>query len=145
MIHHPVVLCTKFVVLLIIIIVLVILKGVLSPAHYKWAVGAACGIFIVSMPVIWFVFGKMIENPNSRLGKHAVILPPKTDGKDEQKEELLKLVGREGYADTILRPSGMGMFDNECIQVIADGKYVEKGTKIKVTEIVGKKVKVKKV
>ena len=50
-------------------------------------------------------------------------------GVENQKKEL---IGKEGIADTMLRPSGNVRIDNELYDAKASYGFIEKGTKIKV-------------
>ncbi|HKI79648.1 MAG TPA: NfeD family protein [Ignavibacteriaceae bacterium] len=56
---------------------------------------------------------------------------------------LHKLVGKEGKALTTLRPAGMAEIRGEKVDVIADGDYVQQGSKLKVIRVEGSKVIVK--
>jgi membrane-bound ClpP family serine protease len=47
--------------------------------------------------------------------------------------DLKQLVGKEGVALTILRPSGMARIDNQRVDVVADGSYIAEGRTVKVT------------
>ncbi len=49
---------------------------------------------------------------------------------------LKDMVGLEGIADTVLRPSGIVLINNEDFDAKAEYGYIEKGTKIKVTRTV---------
>ena len=55
MVHHPIVLGAKAVVLLVIIVVLIILHGMLPPEQFRTAVFIGIGVFILSIAVIWAV------------------------------------------------------------------------------------------
>lgn len=45
---------------------------------------------------------------------------------------LVSLIGKEGIAFTVLRPSGKVMIDNELYDGVSDLGFIEKGTKVKV-------------
>ncbi len=53
------------------------------------------------------------------------------------------LVGKEGIALSLLRPSGMGEFDGQRLDVISDGLYIEPGSKIKIVQTEGRRIVVK--
>lgn len=55
------------------------------------------------------------------------------------------LVGRNGNSITNLAPAGKAMIDDRLLDVITDGRMIEKGTKIKVTEVAGNRVVVEPV
>ena len=101
MIHHPVVLCSKVVVLLVLVVVLIVLHGVLPAEQFR---------------VAW------------EWARHAVPL------------QRCMMV-----ADTNLRPSGIGRFDGEFIDVLSNRGFISKGTKVVVVKVRGKVVTVKEV
>ncbi|WP_234402381.1 NfeD family protein [Oceanobacillus damuensis] len=55
----------------------------------------------------------------------------------------LELLGLEGVALTPLRPSGIGLFDNERIDVVSEGGFINKDKIIKVVKVEGVRVVVK--
>ena len=147
MIHHPIILGSKVILLLIIVIVLVILHGVLPPEQFKVAVKIGIGVFVLAVFAIWTVFFMMLNNPNSKLSKIIVLTAASKEDADEKAREnakLISLIGTEGIAETNLRPSGIGRFGDDLIDVISDRTFITKDEKITVITVEGKKVKVKK-
>jgi membrane-bound serine protease (ClpP class) len=59
-------------------------------------------------------------------------------------EPLEGLAGRTGVAFTDLRPGGTAMVDERKVDVVAEGGYIEKGTRLKVLRVEGTKVVVTK-
>ncbi|HZW49129.1 MAG TPA: NfeD family protein, partial [Bacillota bacterium] len=53
------------------------------------------------------------------------------------------LLGKEGLALSLLRPSGMGEFDGQRLDVVSEGLYIEPGTKIKIVQTEGRRIVVK--
>ena len=148
MIHHPIILGSKVVLLLIIIVVLVILHGILPPEQFKVAVKIGIGVFILSVIAIWIAFFLMLNNPNSKLSKSLVLTDASKENAEEkarENEKLAALIGTEGIAETNLRPSGIGRFNGDLIDVISDRTFIAKDEIISVIAVEGKKVKVKKV
>jgi membrane-bound serine protease (ClpP class) len=80
-----------------------------------------------------------------------VLVPPTEHaaaGAEEQPGETSPyagLLGAIGVAATTLRPSGMVRFGEEYVDVVAEGSYVEPGTRVQVIEIEGNRVVVKEV
>lgn len=70
---------------------------------------------------------------------------------DEQKKtegyisssDLEYLLDKEGVALTDLRPSGVGSFDGVNFDILSEGQYVTKGTKIFICKVEGSKLIVK--
>jgi membrane-bound ClpP family serine protease len=59
--------------------------------------------------------------------------------------ELSGLLGAIGVAATPLRPAGKVQFGDDFVDVVADGGYVQPGTRVQVIEIEGNRVVVKEV
>jgi membrane-bound serine protease (ClpP class) len=58
---------------------------------------------------------------------------------------LSELIGKEGRALTTLRPAGMADFNGDKIDVVADGDYVQQGSRLKVLRVEGSKVVVREI
>ena len=142
MIHHPIILVPKLVVLAIIGVVLVILHGTLAPDEFIVAVWIAVGSFIAFCVVLWIVAFKMLTNPNSSVNK-ASVLSHRASSEGSfaaSTNELADLVGKRGVAVTPLNPSGNATFDGKRISVLADGQYIDVGSPVEVIEAKGMKV-----
>jgi membrane-bound ClpP family serine protease len=81
-----------------------------------------------------------------------LILKPKTEpegpggeASEAVRPETAALLGAIGVAATPLRPAGKVKFGDEYIDVVAEGAYVEPGTRVQVVEIEGNRVVVKEV
>lgn len=59
-------------------------------------------------------------------------------------EDMKVFEGKKGVAITVLRPAGIGMFDGVRLDVVAEGSFIEEGTKIKVIEVEGRRIVVEK-
>ncbi len=59
--------------------------------------------------------------------------------------DLEHLLNKKGKAITVLRPSGIAIIEDKRYDVVTEGDYINKGTKIMVTKIEGSKIVVKKV
>lgn len=145
MIHHPVVLGTKLIVLLVLGIVLMVLHGVLPPEQFRIAVIVSIVVFVVAVVAIWTTFFVLLANPNSRLSRSMVLGTPSGDNADDDGKDLSYLVGVEGVVETNLRPSGIGRFEGEFIDVLSNRGFIAKGAKIVIVDVAGKIVKVKEV
>ena len=67
----------------------------------------------------------------------------KADGVTSQSEEDEAFLGRQGTAVTDLRPSGVALFDDERLDVVTRGEYLEKQTGIVVIAVQGNQIIVK--
>lgn len=57
----------------------------------------------------------------------------------------LELIGLEGVTVTQLRPSGTALFENERIDVVSEGNFIESDQKVKVVKVEGMRVVVREV
>jgi membrane-bound serine protease (ClpP class) len=55
------------------------------------------------------------------------------------------LLGAIGVAATTLRPAGKARFGDEFLDVIAEGDYIDPGSRVQVIEIEGNRIVVKQV
>lgn len=67
----------------------------------------------------------------------------KADAGFVSSKSLMEFIGKEGLALTTLRPAGMANFSGEKIDVVADGDYVQQGSRVKVLRVEGSKVVVR--
>lgn len=59
------------------------------------------------------------------------------------KVDAEKYVGRIGISITQLRPAGTGNFDGEYLDIVTEGGYIAKGTRIKVIAVEGTRIVVR--
>ena len=55
-------------------------------------------------------------------------------------EDMSYFLGRQGVAQTPLRPAGMADFDGVRLDVVSDGEFVPKGTKLVITKVEGSRI-----
>ncbi len=60
-------------------------------------------------------------------------------------EDLSQMIGREGTTLTVLRPAGSADFGGRRLDVVSDGTYIEKGVKVKITGVEGRRIVVQPV
>lgn len=86
------------------------------------------------------VLNRLVLKPQAEAGEGG------EDGAVESvRPETLALLGAIGVAATPLRPAGKVKFGEEYIDVVAEGGYVEPGTRVQVVEIEGNRIVVKEV
>lgn len=59
--------------------------------------------------------------------------------------DLKSMIGKEGIAISVLRPSGIGNFDGIKLDVVTEGEYIPSGSKIKIVEVSGPRIVVREV
>ena len=57
-------------------------------------------------------------------------------------DETAVLTGREGVAETALRPAGIAMIDGRRIDVVTSGTWIDAGTRIRVEQVHGSRIEV---
>ena len=68
MIHHPVTLVSKLIVLVVIIVVLMMLRDVLTPSEFGVAVAVGGILFIAASILIWTVVARLLAYRRPRVG-----------------------------------------------------------------------------
>jgi membrane-bound serine protease (ClpP class) len=76
---------------------------------------------------------------SNRLFQSGIFLRTRTDRAIgyESSERRTDLVGAEGVAVTDLRPSGVGLFRDERVDIVSDSEWIEEGTRIRVVSAEG--------
>ncbi len=110
MIHHPVIVVPKLVLLAIIIVVLIILHGSLSPSDFRVAVIVAAVFFLCSVVAVWIIALKVFSNPKSRIARATILSHEERseDGFRAFSDESASLVGgsrRYSYPTQTIRHS----------------------------------------
>jgi len=94
---------------------------------------------VIMLPVVLIVGIKM-------LAKSPVTLKTelsKDNGYSSQSEELSTYMGGRGTAVTTLRPAGTALINDQRVDVVSRGEFIEKGTTVVVDSVEGNQVIVK--
>ncbi len=67
------------------------------------------------------------------------------DGVSVQSNVLKQYIGQQGSTVTDLRPSGIAVINQERLDVVTEGKYLDKGTQVVVVAVTGNQIIVKEV
>jgi len=98
-------------------------------------IGIIVIILVVIAAVLIFTYRSATKGGISR-----TLVLTTTEDKDKGYvgiRELKEMVGLEGVAVTQLRPAGTGEFSGMRIDVVTEGDFIPKGTKIRVSEVKG--------
>jgi membrane-bound serine protease (ClpP class) len=60
-------------------------------------------------------------------------------------EPSAQLLGREGVAHTVLRPAGVATIDGRRLDVVAEGAMIERGSAVRVSQVDGARIVVRKI
>ncbi len=102
-------------------------------------------IITVVMALLFFILLRSVSK--GRLSRSPMILRDairETGGYDA----FLKaedLVGKLGIALSLLRPSGVGEFDNQRLDVVSEGAFIPAGAKIRIVRVQGRQIMVETV
>jgi membrane-bound serine protease (ClpP class) len=104
---------------------------------------AVIGAFIAAryLPSIPFA-NRLILKPPGQPGAEGEEMEPPAE---TVRAELAALLGAIGVAATPLRPAGKVQFGERFVDVVAEGSFVQPGTRVQVVEIEGNRVVVKEV
>jgi len=147
MIHHPIVLGSKFVLLLVILLVLVVLSGFLTAEQFRTAVIVGGIAFAVGVVAIWVFAFKVLGNPDSRLGRRMVLArdPADREGDSASTHPFRDMIGRRGVTVSALRPSGTARVGTKRVSVVTEGEFIPEGAEVEVVSVAGSCVVVREV
>lgn len=113
-----------------------IISGI-ALAFWKLAVGTALAYAGVSaLALLGLIVWALYVFPHTRFGKKFVLgARASTEEGYIAVRDLSEFLGREGVAASQLRPSGTARFGDDRMDVLSDGDFIPKGTKIKVARI----------
>ena len=104
---------------------------------------AGLAVMMISLALAGISISLSIKSAaNGKLSKSALILNDVTGSVDHEETEAL--VGREGETLTVLNPVGFAEFDGVRLNVVSEGTYLDKGVRVKVTQVEGNKIIVRK-
>ena len=98
--------------------------------------------FLVALVLVVLVFSLMLLIARKSGIYRKVVLEDKQEAKDFDERTLEGLLGAEGTTQTTLRPFGVADFDGRQIDVCSNGDFIDRGKKVRVTQINGKTVTV---
>ena len=127
-------------------IVLLIVSAVLL--GFKSGPLAAVGLIVIIVALVAIMLSIAIKSAaNGRLSQSKLILHESESSQEGflSSSDMSVFLGREGETRTALRPSGIAEFDGVRLNVVSEGDFIENGTKIRVTQIEGSRIVVKKV
>jgi membrane-bound ClpP family serine protease len=89
------------------------------------------------------MYGAIRLFPQSPLGRKMILAKTQT-GVRAQTQRESDLVGREGVAHTLLRPTGVALVDGKRLDVVADSGMIEAGSPIKIVAVAENRIVVRK-
>jgi membrane-bound serine protease (ClpP class) len=81
--------------------------------------------------------------PRTKVGQH-MILNETLQAAHASPGASTELVGREGVAQTVMRPSGIAQVDGKRLDAVAESDMIERGSPIEVVAVEGNRIVVRK-
>lgn len=108
---------------------------------------AALGATLIILAVIAIFVSLALRSVNKgRLSKSPIILND-TESASEgyvATRDMEVFLGKEGVTTTVLRPAGMAEFEGVKLNVVADGEYIAKDVAVRIDNVEGSRIVVKK-
>ena len=106
---------------------------------------------LILILVILAILGMLIalamrSAKKGRLARSALILHEELDKESgfSSAQDMEYFIGREGTAITDLRPAGLADFDGVKLDVVTEGGFLEKATNVRVINVEGRRIVVRK-
>lgn len=98
------------------------------------------GVVLVVIAIVVAVFLVLLSK--GKLSSNFILKAKNStdEGFSSVADDLRFLVGREGVAQTILRPAGRVSIENKVYDVISSGDFIAPGEKIRVLEVNGNRI-----
>ncbi|SIT82390.1 NfeD family protein [Edaphobacillus lindanitolerans] len=105
------------------------------------SVAIALVIMVMGMVILMKFFGKRLH----LLSKLVLMDSTDTESGYVSNKNRLELIGRKGVSLTALRPSGAVRLDNEMLDVVTEGSFIEKDKEVQVIKVEGSRIVVREV
>lgn len=122
-------------------LILLLISVVLSAKTLFQALVMALVILAVLSVVLVFALRSATRG---RIYRTALVNKSQEDG-FLSVDDMNYFVGREGVAETMLRPAGISDFDGVKLDVVTRGEFVPKGTAVRVIKVEGRRIVVAEV
>jgi membrane-bound serine protease (ClpP class) len=97
---------------------------------------AALGLFIVESGLgIGIAYVSIRVFPRTAAGKRMILGETQTGVRTQLSKRHEEWIGREGVAQTVLRPAGVGLVDGKRLDVEAESGLIESGSPIKIVGV----------
>lgn len=119
--------------------VCLVLSVIFGSSQAWHAVVLVLGIIII---LCLLLFIAMRSAVSGRLSKTPLILRDATSEEEgfSSVDDMSALVGSEGVAVTVLRPSGIAQIDGKRYDVVTEGDFIKPGEQVCVTAAVGRRI-----
>ena len=98
--------------------------------------------FLITVVLLVIAFALMIVLAKKSGFYNKVVLRDKQEAQDFDESTLQGLLGAEGVTQPTLRPFGVADFQGKMVDVCSNGDFIDRGKRVRVTQIQGKTVTV---
>ena len=114
-----------------------LLGGLPTAADFSRAGGVLSTTLLLILVSAWALIRHLPKS--ARLYRSGIFLGTRTDKAIgfESAQTRPELVGRHGVAITDLRPSGVGLFDDERIDIVSESQWISEGTPVRIVAAEG--------
>lgn len=120
------------------LLIAVVLGFVVFPPQYGFFITIGILTLTGVAVYLWIKFF-----PDSRLGRKMTVKYNLATYKGTQ-DGLGQLVGKEGETLSALHPGGFALIDNQRVDVVTQGEMIEKGVRVRVVDVEGNRVVVRR-
>jgi membrane-bound ClpP family serine protease len=122
-----------------------LVASIFLAAKHSPFITSSLTVAIVSALITMFLLSKVFRKKMVLFQK--IVL---TDAQSNEKGYVshaarFDLIGKRGYALTVLRPSGTALIENERVDVVTEGEYIERNRPLEVIKVDGLKVVVREI
>lgn len=122
------------------VIISLLLAGT-SITHMAYSILIALVITVIGMVILMKFFGKRLHVFNKLILTDATT----TEEGYVSNKNRVDLIGRRGEAATAFRPAGVAKIDQERIDAVSEGSFIDKGKEIEVVKVEGSRIVVREV
>ena len=123
--------------------ILMVVLGIVF-AYTKLSLATANFIMVLSLIIALILVRFVVKSKTWR----RIVLNDKQEklkGFHASTEDLAKLIGKRGNAYTPLRPAGIALIEDQKIDVMTEGDFIEKDSKVEVILVEGNRVVVREI
>ncbi len=123
---------------------IVLMLAALAVCYQNFGLSWTCALFLAEALLgIGAAYASMQLAPRTALGRKMILSHQQTASRAVA-EPPADLVGRQGIAQSLLRPSGVAVIDGKRLDVVAESGMIERGSAVKVVAVEGTRIIVRK-
>lgn len=122
-----------------------LMLGAVAIEFWTGGLTKAAGLFVVEVILGVGVGYLTIRYGSETAAAKRMILAHDQTGQRSAADFSPDLIGTEGRAHTVLRPTGLALFNGQRLDVVAESGMIDAGSTIKVVAVSGTKITVRKI